>query len=340
MVFGYLGAVVGAGFVSGQEVIQFFVINGKQGWWGTLLAAMLFIILAAVLLRTAHRHKVSNYQGLLTLLFAGRPAVVLDLLLAGFLFLGISIMLSASGAIFQEHFSWPRSAGIILTYVTVLLALLSGKQGLVTSYNYLVPIKIILLLAVNLYLALGITNEEMGYYLTALQKPGNFYWAIAAVLYAAYNFTLAMVVLVEYQAITTKKQGVDGAVLGGALLGGLLIINFWALANNLPQVFAYEIPMLFAAGRISQEVKYCYLLILWLGILTTAIANTYGFTQRLSKYGGTNFKTTLFLALSLALPLSWQSFSDLVGWLYPVFGIMGTIIIGALIYRYGKDIAL
>jgi len=340
VVFGYLGAVVGAGFVSGQEVIQFFVINGKQGWWGTLLAAMLFIILAAVLLRTVHRHKVSNYQGLLTLLFAGRPAAVLDLLLAGFLFLGISIMLSASGAIFLEHFSWPRSAGIILTYLTVLLTLLSGKQGLVASYNYLVPIKIILLLAVNLYLALGITNEEMGYYLTVLQKPGNYYWAIAAVLYVAYNFTLAMVVLVEYQVITTKRQGVGGAVLGGALLGGLLILNFWALANNIPQVFAYEIPMLFTAGRISLEIKYCYLLILWLGILTTAIANTYGFTQRLSKYWGTNFKTTLFLALSLALPLSWQSFSDLVGWLYPVFGIMGTIIIGALIYRYGKDIAM
>lgn len=329
---------MGAGFVSGQEVMQFFVANGRQGWWGAILAAALFTMLAGALLRTAHQYKVSDYQGLLALFFEGRAAVVFDLMLAGFLFLGISIMLSASGAIFSEHLGWSRSVGIVSTYLAVLMALLGGKRGLISSYNYLVPLKIILLLAVNLYLALGITNEEVGYYLNVLQKPSNFYWIIAAVLYVAYNFTLGMVILVEYQAITTKRQGVGGAMLGGLLLGALLLLNYWALANNIPRVFAYEIPMLFVAGIISLKLKYGYILVLWLGILTTAIANTFGLTQRLSKYWGLSFKTMLFLALSLALPLSWQNFSDLVGWIYPVFGLMGTIILGNLVYRYIKDI--
>ena len=335
---GYLGAVVGAGFVSGQEVMQFFVANGRPGWWGAIIAAALFVMLAGILLRTAHQYRISDYQGMLALLFEGRVGVLFDLILAVFLFLGISIMLSASGAIFSEHLGWSRPVGIVLTYFAVLMALLGGKRGLVSSYNYLVPLKVMLLLAVNLYLVLNIMNEEVGNYLSMLHKPGDYYWAIAAVLYVAYNFTLGMVILVEYQAITNLRQGVSGAMLGGLLLGMLLLLNFWALANNIPQVFDYEIPMLFVAGIISPKVKLCYILVLWLGILTTAIANTYGFTQRLSQYWGLSFKTMLFLTLSLALPLSWQSFSDLVGWIYPVFGIMGTIIIGNLVYRYIKDI--
>jgi uncharacterized membrane protein YkvI len=41
-----------------------------------------------------------------------------------------------------------------------------------------------------------------------LDNPNDFRWLAAAVLYIAYNFTLAMVVLVEYQSITTKRQSI------------------------------------------------------------------------------------------------------------------------------------
>jgi len=338
LIIGYLGAVVGAGFVSGQEVVQFFVIYGDQGLRGVILAALLFVVLAAVLLQIAHKHKISNYQDLLSFIFASKTAKVIDLFMAGFLFLGISIMLSASGAIFFEHLNLPEYAGILLTYTAVLIALFKGKQGLIASYNYLVPLKILLLLVINFYLAFGMKNHAIFDYTTALEKPVSYYWIIAALLYVAYNFSLAMVVLIEYQSITTRQQGISGAMLGGIILGLLLILNFWALANSIPQVFNYEIPMLFAAGKISRTAKYGYLLVLWLGILTTAIANTYGFTQRLAKYSGTSFRIMLILTLTLALPLSGQSFSNLVGLVYPIFGIMGIIIICALIYKHIKDI--
>ncbi|MGS0745618.1 hypothetical protein ACU70A_06670 [Syntrophomonas erecta subsp. sporosyntropha] len=34
LIMGYLGAVVGAGFASGQEIVQFFVTYGALGWRG------------------------------------------------------------------------------------------------------------------------------------------------------------------------------------------------------------------------------------------------------------------------------------------------------------------
>ncbi len=340
VILGYLGAVVGAGFVSGQEVVQFFVNYGNQGWWGAIIAVLLFAVLGGILMHIAHQHNISNYQDLLSLLFNSKFANIIELLLAVFLFLGISIMLSASGAIFSEHLALPKFVGILIMSTAVFIALLSGKQGLVASYNYLVPLKIIMLIAINLYLAFGVKNQAVFNYLALIDNPGDYKWLAAAVLYIAYNFTLVMVVLVEYQSITTKRQSIRGAMLGGVFLGGMVLLNFWALAKGIPEVFAYEIPMLFAAGKISVSAKYCYLLILWLGILTTAIANTYGFTQRMSKYSGINFKIMLALSLGLALPLSWQSFSNLVGLVYPIFGIVGTIIISALIYQHIKDIAL
>jgi uncharacterized membrane protein YkvI len=292
------------------------------------------VLLAGILLYVTHQNKISNYQELLKKVLGSKIAGIIDFLLSIFLFLGVGIMLSASGAVFYEHLYLPKYLGIFIGFMAVLIALWTGKNGLVASYNILVPVKIILLLLVNMYTAICINNDAIVYY----TNSGS-YWVIAAILYVAYNFTLAIVVLTEYRQIASRKDGISGAMLGGLVLGLLLLLNIRALANGIPEVFSYEVPMLFIAAKISISVKYIYLMVLWLGIITTAIANTYGFTQRAAKSAGLSFKVMLVLTLTAAVPISFLSFSDLVGMIYPLFGIIGIIIITALIYQYFKDIA-
>ena len=45
LVMGYLGAVIGAGFASGQEIMQFFVNYGSCGLTGALTATFLFALM-------------------------------------------------------------------------------------------------------------------------------------------------------------------------------------------------------------------------------------------------------------------------------------------------------
>lgn len=40
----FIGVIVGAGFASGQEAMQYFVAFGNQGFWGVALAAGLMLI--------------------------------------------------------------------------------------------------------------------------------------------------------------------------------------------------------------------------------------------------------------------------------------------------------
>jgi uncharacterized membrane protein YkvI len=42
--------------------------------------------------------------------------------------------------------------------------------------------------------------------------------------------------------------------------------------------------------------------------------------------------------MTMALPLSMQSFSSLVSKIYPVFGLLGVSIIGSLFYRAVKEL--
>jgi len=339
LVMGYLGAVVGAGFASGQEIVQFFVNYGSYGLPGALSATILFALMGGLLLYLAHCYRVSNYQDLLTKIAGERFGPVIDLLLAVFLFLGISTMFSASGAVFYEHLYLPKNLGIFTAYLLVVVSLLAGRQGLILSYNLLVPVKLVLLLIITGYAALFVKETPAATTYTAyMSSQASQLWGLSSLLYVAYNFALAMVVLTEYQSVGARRDGIAGAVWGGLVLGLLVLLNYLALSRFMPVVTHYQVPMLFIAGQISGTTKLIYTVVLWIGILTTAIANTYGFSQRMANFSGLSYGLCLVLCSTLALPLSMQSFSTLVGKIYPIFGILGIVILTAVIWQAGKDI--
>jgi uncharacterized membrane protein YkvI len=339
LVMGYLGAVVGAGFASGQEIVQFFVSCGGAGYKGCILAMFLFASCGGILMYMAHCHSTGSYQEMLQELMGERRSKLLDLLLAAFLFLGLSMMLSASGAVFHEHLYKPKEWGILAAASLVAVFLYSGKNGLIKSYNVLVPAKLVLLLAITGYAALatdGTQTETFTVFFYPREEGG---WIISAILYVAYNFALAMVVLTEYQALGTRKDGIWGAIWGGAVLGILIILNYLALGKYLPVILHYEVPMLYIAGEISPVTKAVYTVVLWVGILTTAIANAYGFAQRFASFTCMSYGLSLFITLILALPISLQSFSALVSKVYPLFGLLGIIILVVLVTKAGKEMA-
>lgn len=129
-----------------------------------------------------------------------------------------------------------------------------------------------------------------------------------------------------------------GAIWGGSLLGVLILFNYLALCKFLPDVLHYQVPMLFVAGCISPGAKLVYTIILWVGILTTAIANAYGFAQRFSSFTSISYGFSLFITIILALPISLQSFSVLVSKVYPLFGLLGIIILIVLVAKAVREI--
>ena len=151
---GYLGAVIGAGFASGQEIVQFFVYYGSNGIHGTAMVTLMFAACGARLLYLAHSQKASNYQDILIYLLGERLGGLVDVLVAVFLFLGVSTMLSASGAVFYEHLYLPKELGILIAYSVVVVLLIAGKRGLIYSLQSSGAGQIILMILISGYVVL------------------------------------------------------------------------------------------------------------------------------------------------------------------------------------------
>jgi len=323
----YMGAVIGAGFASGQELVYFFVRYKNAGFLGLGLTGVLFALLGMLTIKMVNHFEVGSYTELITKTMGRGVGRALDIWLTIFLFVGLCIMLAGSAAVFVEHLKAPFWVGLLLTVVCLLSALLAGGEGILLFNTCLMPLLLIITLIVS-FSAVGQEAAVNGEFLamdavnTGLLGES---WLLASVLYVSYNMIIGVVVLTSIP-LELRRNSLWGGMLGGLALGFLGLVMAWALGYYYPQVLAYEIPMLFVAGQVNPLLKLPYTMALWFAMLTTALANAFSLAQRMSG-GGRDYHRTVLVILALALPFAGLSFAQMVTNIYPLFGYIGLFVI-------------
>ncbi|MGE5542311.1 MAG: hypothetical protein ACM3WT_04675, partial [Bacillota bacterium] len=104
----FVGAAMGAGFATGQELLQFFGYFGPAGLWGVMLAASLLGLVAYSVLDIARRRKAANYREVILYAAGDVLGTAMDYLITFFLFGGLVSMVAGSGALMGEQFGWDR----------------------------------------------------------------------------------------------------------------------------------------------------------------------------------------------------------------------------------------
>ncbi|MBX6378480.1 MAG: hypothetical protein IRY95_08015, partial [Clostridia bacterium] len=143
----YVGAVVGAGFASGQEVLRFFSTFGTTGTAGLALATGLLTAYGILVLTLGGLTRSSSYRDLLEVV-AGGWAPFFDALLAVALFVGLAAMYAGSGALLAEGLGLPRWAGSLALAAASVATALRGLTGVVASLAVLTPALAVMALAV------------------------------------------------------------------------------------------------------------------------------------------------------------------------------------------------
>lgn len=102
----YTGTVIGAGFASGQEILQFFTRFGYPSFLAILLSTALFILVGLKMLKVGSYLQVKSFRGITAHVF-GPLSPLVDLYLCGAFLLLCGAMFAGAGAIFKEHFGRP-----------------------------------------------------------------------------------------------------------------------------------------------------------------------------------------------------------------------------------------
>jgi uncharacterized membrane protein YkvI len=322
----YIGAVIGAGFASGQELVKFFGVFQEKGLWGTLLAGISFALLGSLIIVIVNKTKVTNYGQLVKVLFPEKLEKIFEILIALFLWVGLGVMFVGSIELLKSQFNLALVGGFLFTAGAIYLSLVFGSEGLMNVNTLLVPFLLIIAVVSSLmYINSRLECFSLDTVLGTLIPN----WWVGSLNYVAYNIILAIVVLASIGEENKRISPISG-LLGGLTLGTMAFVMVKGMLHLPQTLLITEMPMLHLTKAVNQVMGLLYSLALWIALFTTALANAHSLTKRMAAKTYLSYKKVLFLVIvSTVIFIPWN-FSTLVGVVYPLLGYLGIPLIIAI----------
>lgn len=330
-----IGVTIGAGFASGQEVLQFFSFFGPASFAAIILSSFLFVFFTALILDSGARLRASSHREVVLHTTGKFLGAGVDVTITFFLFGSFTAMLAGTGASVNQQFGFPVIYGAGVMASVSLGTVLLGLSGIISALSFLTPVMVAGI--ITIFLAVLVTNPAAFAVIGMYAQPWEAvmpFWPLSAAVYVSYNMLMAVAILAPMGKLAKSKADIKrGALIGGIGLSiGILAINLSMLL--IPESFGYQIPMGYIAGRLSPLAAAGYTIILLLGIYTTAVGGLYGFCARLADPATPRFRMLVPVVTVTAVLASIIGFTTLVRFLYAGVGIAGLILLGGLTYEF------
>ncbi|XEC94253.1 hypothetical protein AB6A23_23525 [Paenibacillus tarimensis] len=328
----YIGTIVGAGFASGQGILQFFTAFGAIGIVGVGISTVLFMWLGMKMMLISHRIKAYSYQDFNNYLFGsvfGKAANVLTFII---LFGVTVVMLAGTGSIVEEQLGYPYQWGILVTILLSYLVMRKEMNGILAVNSLVVPLMLLftVLIAVN-------TVREGDFILwqeMEQEREGSIRWLISAFAYGALNMAMVQAVLVPLGSEVKDEAVLKwGAAWGGIGLGVMLTVSHVALLARMPEIIDYAIPMAEVIKSLGPYVHILFILVVYGEIFTTLVGNVFGITRQIEGLIKIPNNMLVLLILLCCFLFSQIGFSSLLSYLYPLFGYVGLSLLILLIFK-------
>ncbi|MBU3216952.1 transporter [Clostridium estertheticum] len=337
----FIGTIVGAGLASGQEITQFFSTYGYVSFWGILVCCLIYIIVSSIIVSISLKNKLNSYTELITLVSPGFFGIITDIFTSFFLVSGAAVILAGSGALLHQYFGISKWVGILLMAIISLYTVLKDTKGLITINSFIVPTLITIIVTIFILYLLFYKDMVSATYIKQIPSYKNniipAQWFFSALLYAGFNMLCCSGVLVPLsQEIKYKRVLIPGVIIGALGLTILCYLINTMLLLNIPQIFEYEIPLLYITHRFGMLMQIFLLCIIFCEMFSTEVSNIYSVGKTLEKKFDISYKKAVLLILVVALPISQIGFKTLIKVLYPGFGAISFIFLIQCILFYKK----
>lgn len=298
-IFIYIGAIVGAGFASGQEIAVFFGLDATG--FGIPVAGFLFMLSSYRVFSDLNKYNITSYEHYLkekTYIFTPFYKIISLL----FCCASYGIMVSGVHTVFENYNI--RFGGILFAIICFFIFLWDLKG-----------IEIVNIISTPLII--------IGMILTGIRSVPVFAdQALKTTYYVAYNMLSCLPVLCSFNTyIKNKKQA--GVV---AIISGLILTLLMLIVNIATPIDYSEMPMLQSAANAGLGNVYSIVLIL--AMLTTAVSSGFGFIK---SAGIKPFFSNIILFLTSIVMLSF-GFAPLVENIFVFFGILSTSLLFFVIF--------
>jgi uncharacterized membrane protein YkvI len=321
----FIGTIVGAGLASGEEITLFFTRYGYKSFYGLIICFLIYILMGFFTVNISVKYKLNSYNEFIKLVSPGFLGFLIDKLTGLFLLSGASIILAASGALFNQYFHISKWFGITLMLLISLYTLMRNTEGLIEINSFIVPSLITIITTIFiLYILFSKDMVNSSYIKSIPNFKTN--WVGSTLLYAGFNILSCSGVLVPLSSELKDRNTLQWGVFLGATI--LTIIAFMLnsmLLLNVPYIFKYDIPLLYIANRFGFFIQILLLMVMWLEMFSTEVSDVYSLGKTISHVLNISYEKSVILVLLLAVPISQFGFVNLITYIYPAFGFVSIV---------------
>ncbi|MEJ5919522.1 MULTISPECIES: YkvI family membrane protein [unclassified Corynebacterium] len=326
----FVGLIVGAGFASGQEVMQYFVAFGMEGVWGAIASCIIMTVSGLVVLQLGSYFQAQEHTAVFKRVSKRWVAMFLDVAVMITLFSTGVVMMAGAGSNLNQQFDAPVWLGTTLMLVFILAAGMLNVDKVSTIIGAITPFIIVFLVIASIY---AVSKAEMSFGDAATYAETHVqttlpHWGVSALNYVGFNLMVAvsMAIIIGGDNFNPREAGIGG-LLGGLLYGGLLLLSTVALMSSITTVENDELPMLSLVNSIHPVLGTAMAVVVYGMIFNTGIGMFYALAKRVTARKPQQFRP-LFIAVTLiGFGLGFLGFKTLIAYVYPALGYVGVVLI-------------
>ena len=333
IIFSIIGALVGAGFASGQEIYIFFYQFGIMGIVGLIFCSILIGLIIYKTFMIIYNSRISknpiiNYKKFLDKIFNINTnkrklkflnlSLIFNTIVNIFLLITFYIMISGFGAYFEQEFHISSIIGSVILAIITFFILLKNVAGVAKVNSIIVPV----LITVICIISLKNMNKTDFNNLNLVQ---NNKWFLQSIVYCSYNMILVIPVLVTLSKyIKNKKQILSVSLISSGIVF-LLAISVFLLLNNVDRsIEGLEMPVVYVVDRFFPKFRLIYGIAILLSIFSTAISIGISFIKNI-EIQEKSFPHIAGIMCISSVIISKIGFSNLIKFIFPAFGYLGII---------------
>lgn len=334
----FVGLIVGAGFASGQEVMQYFTSFGIWGLAGGMLATLLLVFLGYTFAQLGSDLQAISHKKVIFHIGGRYIGAILDILITFFLFGVAVVMFAGSGSTFEQMFGINAKIGSILMVTLTILTLMLNTKKVISIIAMLTPYLMFIIFIILIYSIfttdLSFTNADI---IAREQTSAASNWVLGAFLYVSYNLAAGAALLIVMSG-GEKNRNVAGmgGVLGGVMLGALIILIHIAMFVKIDVIAGVDMPTLELANQIHPAIGILMAIALLGMMYNTSVGMFYSFTVRFIDPEGKAYKPAVIVIGLTGFVASLVGFTTLVNEVYAAMGYIGFVLIIAAVIAWIK----
>lgn len=328
---GYIAAVIGAGFASGQEIVSFFVKYGRYSIIGVFIACVIFALFSYAVLSVCAQSGIHSYTGFLSAVFGKKYGVkAVEVVTLVFAAASVCVMTACAGEIMFVICGSRRILGAFIFTLICGIIFFSGSKNIMRINSALGAVIIFGIIFSCLYILRYREHQTFS---------NTVSMALSGVTYAGYNLITAGAILSGMSAfLKNKREAAISSAVSGFVLFVMITLIWGVLGIYYGKISLGEIPMLTMAFRQNKILGGFYTVMLVFAVLTTGVSNGFGMIDILKQKIGR--KTAVILIMAAGFCLSGAGFSNLINTAYRACGYAGIVIVVFVLFsakRYEKS---